>query len=78
MLRKIKPGIMKDNSKSLVVVKSAMVEQEFGCLGICLKSGSRSLTGGGSERSGHAGRAAGNRAGFGRPVNGGKPVKAIR
>ena len=78
MLRKIKPGIMKDNSKSLVVVKSAMVEQEFECLGICLASGSRSLTSGGSERSGHAGRAAGNRAGFGRPVNGGKPVKAIR
>jgi hypothetical protein len=78
MLRKIKPGIMRDNSKSLVVLKSAMVEEEFACLGICLTTSSRSMTIGGSARSGDAGRAAGNKAGFGRPVNGGRAVKAIR
>jgi uncharacterized protein DUF2786 len=77
-LRKIKPGLLTE-SRSLVVAKQALVAREFERLNIHLRTAScssRSL--GWSESASAAGRAAGNKAGFGRPVNGGGAVKAIR
>jgi hypothetical protein len=56
--------------RSLVVVKSQLIAREFAKTGITLRTGHRSDPG---HRSGAygAGRAAGDRAGFGRPVSGG-------
>jgi hypothetical protein len=76
-LRRIRPVVMSDG-RSLVVVKSSLVDREFEKLGIRLSTGScSSFSLGGSDTAAAAGRAAGNRAGFGRPVNGGSGARAI-
>jgi hypothetical protein len=59
----------KSNGTALVVVKAAAVQAKLDELGIVLRMG-RGLCGGGDSSSYEAGRAAGNRAGFGRPVSG--------
>jgi hypothetical protein len=63
--------------RSLVVVKSAMVEREFIKLGMNLRPGrgtSVSSRDGGARAAGYA---AGNQASFGRPINGGRGLAAI-
>lgn len=63
--------------KSLVIVKMALVNKAFGQIGLKLRKGS---SGGGMKGEGsafNAGRAAGDRATFNRPVNGGAGTRAI-
>ncbi|PWJ81509.1 uncharacterized protein DUF2786 [Pseudaminobacter salicylatoxidans] len=65
------------NGRSLVVVKMQLVEHAFNQLDMRLRKGSRSggMKGDGSAFS--AGQAAGDRANFSRPVNGGAGMRAI-
>lgn len=63
--------------KSLVVVKSAIVNKAFSALGMKLRSSSSKTTfHGGSAYQ--AGQAAGDRASFGRPVNGGGGTRLLK
>jgi hypothetical protein len=57
------------NAKALVVVKDAAVQAKLDELGIKIRMVS-SCGGGGDDSSYRAGRAAGDRASFGRPVSG--------
>jgi Protein of unknown function (DUF2786) len=67
----------KGNGKSLVVVKGALVASEFEKLGLTLGKGGK-LAAAAKDRGAYgAGRAAGDRASFGRPVNGGGKVAQI-
>lgn len=63
--------------RSLVVVKSALVERAFADLNMRLRSGSRSNARVHDSGAFKAGVAAGDRASFGRPVNGGGGVAMI-
>lgn len=63
--------------KSLVVVKSSIINREFSKLGVNLTKSSRSKTKGGNGGAYSAGQAAGNRASFGKPVNSGGRVSLI-
>lgn len=65
--------------KSLIVVKGALVDREFAKLGLRLRTASRSggYRSGGSHDAHAAGRSAGDRASFGRPVSGGSSPKLI-
>jgi hypothetical protein len=68
---------MKGGGKSLVVHKAAMVATAFDALGLQLRKGGKF---GAEAKDGGAyaaGRAAGDRASFGRPVNGGATVEQI-
>ena len=56
------------SGRNLVVVKNALVKREFNKLGILLRQTQSSYTMGGSSGAKDAGRAAGNKANFGRPV----------
>jgi hypothetical protein len=76
MLRRLKQAPT-SSRKSLMIVKRALVEREFEKLGIHLAMRSYCCGGGGSANATQAGRAAGDRAGFGRPVHGGGKPKAI-
>lgn len=62
---------------SLIVVKNALVERDFKSLGLQLRKGSSR---GRSVNSAHysAGQAAGNRATFGKPVNGGAGTRLLK
>jgi len=63
--------------KDVMVLKHALVEREFDKLGLHLERRTSYYCVGGSADASDAGRAAGDKAGFGRPVHGrGKP-KAI-
>lgn len=65
------------NGRSLVVVKMNLVEKAFAEIGMKLRSGGKS---GGMKGDGSAfmaGQAAGDRASFNRPINGGAGVRAI-
>lgn len=62
---------------SLVVVKDKLVAREFDKLGLKLRKTYSSYTHGGSRNANAAGRAAGDRATFGRPVNGGRGTLSI-
>jgi Protein of unknown function (DUF2786) len=67
----------KGDGRSLVVVKSAIVETEFAKLGLTLGKGGK-LAASAKDRGAYgAGRAAGDKASFGRPVNGGKGTAQI-
>lgn len=67
---KRKADASNDSRNALVVVKNALVESTFKELGIKLRNGtSRSRIG--SRNAFAAGKQAGNKANFGRPVNGG-------
>jgi hypothetical protein len=74
--RKIKAEVMSDG-RALVVVKGAIVDRAFAATGIKLRSGSRKSAGVGSSGAYNAGRAAGDRASFGRPVNGGSGTRLL-
>lgn len=63
--------------KSLVVVKMALVNKAFSQIGVKLRSGSGSMGMKGNSSAFDAGRAAGDRATFNRPVNGGTGTRAI-
>jgi hypothetical protein len=77
-LRRIKP-VVTGTGQSITVSKNAIITREFDKLALRLKSGNKSyISGGGSLTAERAGRAAGNKAGFGRPVNGGKEIKVIK
>ena len=65
------------DGRSLVVVKDAIVTREFAKLGMKLRSGGRSKTRAVDGGAFNAGRAAGDRASFGKPVNGGGKVAQI-
>lgn len=62
---------------SLVVVKGALVERAFRALDMKLRSGGSSYTQSRDGGSYAAGQAAGDRASFGRPVNGGGAQRLI-
>ena len=65
------------DGKSLVAVKFAMTQREFEALGLKLKKGG-ALAAQAKDASAYAeGRAAGDRAPLGRPVNGGGDVAQI-
>lgn len=63
--------------RSLVVVKNKLVENAFAKLNMKLRSGSGSGAQRGDGSAFTAGMAAGDRANFARPINGGAGVKAI-
>jgi hypothetical protein len=65
------------DGRSLVVVKDAIVTREFAKLDMKLRSGGRSKTRAVDGGAFNAGRAAGDRASFGKPVNGGGKVEQI-
>jgi hypothetical protein len=76
--RKTKNTARASTGKSLVVVKHQLIEHEFNKLGLRLRGGSsRSYSGYGVEGSSAAGRAAGDHATFGRPMNGGRGTVRI-
>jgi hypothetical protein len=67
----------KGDGKSLVVVKGALVASEFQKLDLTLRKGGK-LAAAAKDRGAYgAGRAAGDKASFGRPVNGGGKVAQI-
>lgn len=75
--RNAQPTKMSDG-RSLVVVKNAVVERAFKATGIKIYKGSASgVRRANTGNAYSAGEAAGNRAGFGRPVNGGDTVHRI-
>ena len=65
------------DGRSLVVVKDAIVTREFEKLDIKLRSGGKSKTRAVDGGAFNAGRAAGDKASFGKPVNGGGTVAQI-
>ncbi len=65
------------DGRSLVVVKNAIVTREFAKLDVKLRSAGRSKTRAADGGAFKAGRAAGDNASFGRPVNGGGRVSKI-
>jgi hypothetical protein len=65
------------DGRSLVVVKDAIVTREFAKLDMKLRSGGRSKTRAVDGGAFNTGRAAGDRASFGKPVNGGGKVAQI-
>ena len=65
------------DGRSLVVVKDAIVTREFAKLDLKLRSSGRSKTRAVDGGAFNAGRAAGDKASFGRPVNGGKGTAQI-
>jgi hypothetical protein len=62
---------------SLVVIKMQLVNQAFAQIGLNLRSGSRSNGKRGDGSAFAAGRAAGDKANFSRPINGGAGVQSI-
>jgi len=62
---------------SLIVVKGALVDAEYAKLGHKLRGGGNEKVHLGNASAYDAGKAAGDRASFGRPVNGGSGVLAI-
>ena len=62
---------------SLVIVKMALVNKAFGQIGLKLRKGSANGGMKGDGNAFNAGRAAGDRATFNRPVNGGAATRAI-
>lgn len=73
-----KATITVSDGRSLIVAKKGLVEAEMSRLGIKLGRTSGSSTNARSGSAMSAGRSAGDRATFGRPVNGGGGVKMIR
>ena len=69
-------GPLFSGGRALVLVKSAIVERDYKALGLRL-SGPRTGVNFGGESGYAAGKAAGDRATFGRPVNGGGGVRHI-
>ncbi|MGB3833779.1 MAG: DUF2786 domain-containing protein [Mesorhizobium sp.] len=65
------------NGRSLVVVKMQLVERAFNQIGMRLRSSSKSSGMKGDGSAFAAGQAAGDRANFARPINGGSGVRAI-
>jgi hypothetical protein len=65
------------NTKALVVAKGAAVKAKLDELGICLRT-SRSSCSVGNDSSYRAGKAAGDRASFGRPVSGRNATLRLR
>jgi hypothetical protein len=65
------------DGRSLVVIKNVIVTREFAKLNMKLRSGGRSKTRAVDGGAFNAGRAAGDKASFGRPVNGGGKVAQI-
>lgn len=66
------------DGRSLIVVKNALVQREFNKLGLKLHTQSKGFANGGSRHdAAAAGRAAGDQAGFGRPLNGNGDVKRL-
>jgi len=65
------------DGRSLVIVKNAIVTREFAKLDMKLRSCGRSKTHAVDGGAFNAGRAAGDNASFGRPVNGGGKVAQI-
>jgi hypothetical protein len=63
--------------KSLVIVKMALVEKAFGQINVKLRTSSARGGMRGDGSAFNAGRAAGDRATFNRPVNGGAATRAI-
>ena len=70
-------SVVMPTGRSVTVAKGAIVDREFEKLNLHLRSSPLGCCSGGSETAAAAGRAAGGRAGFGRPVNGGKATRAI-
>ena len=68
-LRHLMPAIVVSSTgTSLTLAKTAMVEREFKKLGLRIQKSGYGCCSGGSDSASAAGRAAGGRAGFGRPV----------
>ena len=65
------------DGRSLVVIKNVIVTREFAKLNMKLRSGGRSKTRAVDGGAFNAGRAAGDKASFGRPVHGGGKVAQI-
>lgn len=77
LTRNRRATMAKGDGKSLVVVKGALVASEFQKLDLTLGKGGR-LGAAAKDRGAYgAGRAAGDKASFGRPVNGGGKVAQI-
>jgi hypothetical protein len=75
-LRHLKPAMVSSTGRSVALAKKAIVTREFEKLNLKLRVSSLGC-GGGSDAAAAAGRAAGGKAGFGRPVNSGGGMRAI-
>lgn len=77
-LRRLRSATVPTTGRSVAVSKKGIVEREFQKLRIRIRGGGGFGCCGGGSDAAAAGRAAGGRAGFGRPVNGGGGVRAIK